>query len=98
MHVTFDEWYHHECQDINYPIARRALTGVYKIPVGGLVYKEPDVPINKINSFVSAADVTDPDLQSIMAKKGRVLNLNNVQAHEFGHGILLIQGYKPKTK
>jgi len=59
---------------------------------------EPDTPIDKINAFVSAADVIDPQLQAWFLSQGRVLNLSNVQVHEFGHGILFIQGYKPKTR
>jgi uncharacterized protein RhaS with RHS repeats len=58
---------------------------------------EPGTAIGQITSYVSSTDANDSELQGIAGAKGGVLTLSNLQAHEFGHGILRLQGYKPKS-
>jgi hypothetical protein len=57
----------------------------------------PSTPIATIDGYVSMKDLGNQDLVTMARALGGNPTLGNVQVHEFAHGILWEQGYKPSS-
>jgi hypothetical protein len=62
----------------------------------GNVIAEPggDAAVATIDAVVSMGDLNNADVVEMIKAAGGNPTVGNTQAHEFGHGILAIQGYK----
>jgi hypothetical protein len=65
---------------------------------GNQIEPGPGAEIARIDSYVSMADLNDALLVELGKQGGRNPTVSNTQVHEFGHGILGIQGYKSTEK